>query len=228
VQRDRLVERRGLVGVGEEERRLGAGHGDPRLEDHARQAVAADGGPEEGARRVVGRPARLQGEDPAVRDEQLHPGDVIAERPGRVVVLAVDVVPDRAADGDLARPRKHRYPQSERQSGPHELVQAHAGIDHGKGLLCVELVDAVEAAHVQHHAAGVLSAVAVRTAEAAGHHAAPQVIGAGGVGVVDRRDGGGDLLHRPRGEHVGGRSALCSPCRGYRPRAEDKRCGALA
>ena len=64
--------------------------------------------------------------------QQLHRADVVAEAARAVVVLAVDVAGDRAADGDLPGAGQHRHPQPERQRRLHQLIEAHAGVHVGQ------------------------------------------------------------------------------------------------
>ena len=65
----------------------------------------------------------------AVGGEQVHRPDVVAETARAVVVLAVDVAGDGAADGDLAGAGQHGHPQPERQRRLHQLVEVHARVD---------------------------------------------------------------------------------------------------
>ena len=87
VHGDGFVEVLGGDAVGDEVRGFGAGHGDPGTHHDAGQAVAADGGPEQ----LVLRPIRCEGAHLAVGHQQVHRQHVIAEAPGAVVILAVDV-----------------------------------------------------------------------------------------------------------------------------------------
>ncbi len=124
VDGDRLVEGVGDHAVGDEVRGLGAGHVQHDAQDDAGEPDAADGRPEQGAVRVVRGAVRGEGEDASVRDQQLHRGDVVAERAGAVVVLAVHVAPDGAADGDLAGARAAPAPTG-RTAG--RRASAHRG-----------------------------------------------------------------------------------------------------
>ena len=74
-------------------------------------------------------PSGVSGAHLAVGDQQVHRPHVVAEAAGAVVVLAVDVAGDGAADGDLTGAGQHRDPQAERQRGTHQLVEVHAGVD---------------------------------------------------------------------------------------------------
>ena len=82
----------------------------------------------------------------AVGSQQLHRPDVVAEAARAVVVLAVDVAGDRAADGDLPGARQHRHPQPERQRRLHQLIEADAGVDVGQAGVGVDRVDPVQRA----------------------------------------------------------------------------------
>ena len=64
----------------------------------------------------------------AVCHEQLHGGDVVAKGTGGVVVLAVDIRADCAADGDLAGAWQNRDPQAVWQGGLHQLIQGYATV----------------------------------------------------------------------------------------------------
>ena len=152
-----------------------------RRHDHAGQAHAADGGPEQLGLGAV----RRQRADLAVGRRQVHRPDVVAEAALGVVVLAVDVGADRAADRDLAGARQHRHPPAERQGGAHQGVQADPAVDDRDARVGVDRGRAGEPGHVQHGAAGVLRRVAVGAAEAAGDHPARS-------------------RSRDRGRHVGG------------------------
>ena len=122
---DGLVEVRGALGVGDEVGGLGLRHPDRRPQDDPGQADAADGRPEQLRLRALG----LDPADLAGAGEQVHRDHVVAEAAGGVVVLAVDVVGDRAADGDLARAGQDRDPQPERQRDAHQPVEGHARVE---------------------------------------------------------------------------------------------------
>ena len=136
--------------------------------------------------------------DLPVSRQQLHRGDVVAEAARAVVVLAVDVARDRAADGDLPGARQHRNPQTEWQRRFHQLVEAHAGVHVCHAGVGVDRVDVVQRRHVDDQATAVLRVVAVRAAQAAGDHAPS-------AGVGDLGDRLGDHLRVGCGQHVGNR-----------------------
>ena len=100
--------------------------------------------------------------------DQVHRQHVVAEAALGVVVLAVHVRADRAADRDLAGARQHRHPPAERQGGAHQGVEADPAVDDRDARVGVDRGRAGEAGHVQDGAAGVLRGVAVGAAEAAG------------------------------------------------------------
>ncbi|MPM11014.1 hypothetical protein SDC9_57352 [bioreactor metagenome] len=187
MHRDRLVQVVGDDAVGDEVRGLGAGHREADPQDDAGQPDTADRRPEDRGVRIVGGALRGQLEHPAVGDEQLHPQHVVAERPGTVVVLAVHVVADRPAHRHLAGAGQHRDPQAVRQRGPHQRVEADAGVEVDRGAVRIDRVDRRQAGHVDDQAARILGHVTVRTAQAAGQHTAPAV-GAAVSSGADRLD----------------------------------------
>ena len=169
--------------------------------------------------RIVGGAFGAEGEHAAIGNQQLHFGDVVAEGAGGVVVLAVDVRADGAADGDLAGAREDRNPQAERQGRLHELIQGHAAIHHDEGGVRVDGVDLVERLHVDDQAAAVLSRVTVGAAHAAGDDAAAQVLRLVGVVISHLCDGGLDFFNVLGRQHMGGRGGRAAPavqglCRG--------------
>ncbi len=109
--------------------------------------------------------------DLSVGGQQVHRAHMVAEAARAVVVLAVDVGGDRAADGDLPGARQHRHPQPERQRRLHQLVEVDAGVDVGQLGVGVDRVDAVQRRHVDDQAAAVLRVVAVGAAQPAGDDA---------------------------------------------------------
>jgi hypothetical protein len=166
VDGDGLLQVVGDHPVRDEVRGLGAGHVQHHPQDDPGQPHTADGRPEQAGVRVVAGAARGQGEDPAVRHQQLQGRDVVAERTGAVVVLAVHVAADRTADGDLAGAGQHRDPQAVGQCRAHQLVEAYPGVDVDGGRVRIDVVDPVQRGHVDHDAAGVLRYVTVGTTKA--------------------------------------------------------------
>ena len=172
-----------------------------RIEDHTGQPHPADGRPEQ--LRVA---VRTDLDDGRVGQHQPQPGDLIAERPVEVVVLAVDVAGDRPTDRDEARARGDGHEPTARHDDVEQVVEADPGRHgHGAGGV-VDLHCVVGRAQPQHVSTAVLRGVAVRAPETAGD-AAP--IGQ----VLDRRREAGlvDV------DHV--RRARCrpSPSREQRP-----------
>ncbi len=197
VNGDGLVEVLGDVAVGDEIRRLRGRHLDGGPQDDPGQAVAPDGGPEQLGVLAVGSEVRIC----AVGHEQVHRADVIAEAARAVMVLAVDVAGNRAADGDLAGARQHRNPQPERQRRLHQLVQADAGVDIDQPGVGADRVDAVQLGHVDHQAAAILRVVAVGTAQPACDNASTSRVSHSGDRLGDHLGIGGreHLRHRRRG-----------------------------
>ena len=199
VEGDGLVEVRGDVAVGDEVRRLRRCHLDGGAQDDSGQAVAADRRPEQLTLGSVGsQPADL-----AVGGQQIHRPHVVAEAARAVVVLAVDVARDRAADGDLAGAGQHRHPQPERQRRLHQRVEADAGVEVDQAGVAVDGVDPVQRGHVDDQAAAVLRVVAVGAAQSAGDHAA----------LAGLRHGLGDHLGIRRRQAPARRSGRCGPSR---------------
>jgi hypothetical protein len=93
--------------------------------------------------------------------------DVVAEGTFAMVVLAVDVAGDGAADGDEASAGCDRHEEAARHDHAQQVIHADAGGHGDGGPLRVEhrLVSSTQLA--QHQPAGVLRGVAVAAAEAA-------------------------------------------------------------
>lgn len=179
-------------------------------QDHAGQAHAAGG-------RVEQRRASSDGTDLAVSGEEFQRQDVTGERARHVVVLAVDVGPDGAADRHIAGAGRHRNEPAEREQHLHQPVQGDTRVAGHGAAVGVDRVDAVQAGHVEHRAPGVLRRVPVRPPQAprdaSASPAAPDggrrllvrpgadQAGCGGGGAAPSRDGDGV------GRHVGDRSA---------------------
>ena len=96
--------------------------------------------------------------------------DVVAPRAALVVVLAVDVGGDRSADGHVAGAGGDRHEEAAGHEVAHQRVDAGAGRGPHDAGGRVE-VEVAHAGGVDHPAAGVLGAVAVAPAEAAGDDA---------------------------------------------------------
>lgn len=189
-----VVEVGGPFGVDAHQRGLHGQQLDRRGEHDAGQPHAAGRRPEQ-LRLVLG------GDEAgaAVRRQQLDGAYVAGERPRQMVVLAVDVRADGPADRDVPGPGADGDEPAERQQDLHQPVQAHPGVADHQAVDGVDLVDPVQARHVEDGAAGVLRGVAVGPAEPAGD-------GAAAPAVPDRLGG---LLVGARAEHMrgGGRGA---------------------
>ncbi len=107
----------------------------------------------------------------AVGDQQVEPGHVPGEAARPVMVLAVHVGGDRAADRDLPGARRDRHEPAERQRRGHQLLQAHPGLAGDQPGLRVEAGDAAQPGGPDDQAAAVLRRVVVAAAQAAGDHA---------------------------------------------------------
>lgn len=128
---------------------------------------------------------------------------MVTKGTGGVVVLAVDVRADSAADGDLAGTRQDRNPQAVGQSGLHELVKGDATVDVDNARLRIDGVDLVEGLHVDDEATGVLRGVTVGTAHTAGDDATAQVGGLISVVLSHLGDGSLDDVDVWGGQNVG-------------------------
>lgn len=181
-----VVEVRGAFGVHAHQGRLHRLQLQGRGEDHPGQSHAAGRGVEQ-----VG--AGAHGLHGAVGGEQLHRQHVAGEGAGAVVVLAVDVRADRAADRDVAGAGGHRHEPAERQQDLHQPVQGDPGAAQHGAAVGVDRVHAVQAGHVEHGTARVLRGVAVRPSQPPRDAAARPA----------RADGGHGLLVRPRADQTG-------------------------
>lgn len=128
--------------------------------DHAGEAQAADGCAEH-----VGI-FRGTAEDQAVigaMEAQL--ADVGSEGSGAVMVLAVDVIGDGAADGDKASPGGYGEKPASGYNKFEYLGKTDAGLatDHAEGW--VKAQDAVEAARIDEVASGIETGIAITAAE---------------------------------------------------------------
>ncbi len=140
-------------------------HVQDRLDDDPGEPHATDGCPEQ-----LGVLVGTDGAASAVAEDDVQRPDVLAEAADAMVVLAVDVGCDGAADGHEARPRSHHHEEPPRKEVPHQLVQVGPGGDaHGAGLR-------VQPHHgrkrQQDLTSGVLGSVAVGTPQASGDQAA--------------------------------------------------------
>ena len=195
------------VGIRDEVGGFRLRHLDLGAQDDAGQAHAADGGPE----KIAVFTFRGQVQDAAVGDEQLHGGDVVTKGTGGVVVLAVDIRANSAADGDLAGTRQNRNPQAVRQGGLHELVQGDATVDVDNARLRIDGVDFVERLHVDDEATGVLRGVTVGAAHTAGDDATAQVGRLISIVLSHLGDGRLDDVDVWGGQNVGGCRRRAAP-----------------
>ena len=81
-----------------------------------------------------------------------------------IVVLPVDVVRDRTADGGVASARAHRGDETARQEVSQQIVERHPGLAHDLAAVGVEGQDAVQARGQDHPPAAVERGVAVAAA----------------------------------------------------------------
>ena len=145
----------------------------PRLQldrgphDEPGQAHAARRRPEQRGIGLSGHRAQL-----AVGQQDVERPHVPGEAARHVVVLAVDVGGDRAADGHLPGAGRNRHEPAGRQPRDHELLQADAGLAGHQAGRRVQVDDPVQPGGRDHHAAIALGRVVVAAAEAAGDHAA--------------------------------------------------------
>ncbi len=162
-----LVDVRGAHRVHLEPGRRDLGQLDGGAQDDAGQPHPAGRGPEQ--RRIAIRrdPLHL-----TVRPQQVEPGHVAGEAAGRVMVLAVHVGGDRAADGHLPGARGDRHEPAGRQSRGHQLFQADPGFAGDHAGRRVEAGDPVHRGGADDQAAVVLRRVVVAAAQAAGDHPA--------------------------------------------------------
>ena len=108
------------------------------------------------------------GEPLPVGAKQLERLHVRTERPVPVVVLAVDVVRDGAADRDLLRAGHHRQEEPARDDEPEDLAQRDPRLAGEEPPLRIEREEAVEPAGGEKHAAVVEAGVAVAPPQAVG------------------------------------------------------------
>ena len=201
----------GAIRIRDEVGGLRLGHADGSAQDDAGKAHAADGGPEELTAGVIVAALWGEVEYAAISNQQLDGNYVVAKGTGGVVVLAVDIGADGAADGDLAGARQDRNPQAIGQRGLHELVEGDATIDIDKRGLRVNGVDLVQLLHVDDQAAAILGGVTIGASHAAGDDAAAQVGGLVRVIVRNLCHCVLDDVHVFRGQHMGGRGGGAAP-----------------
>ena len=128
-----------------------------------------------------------------------------------MVVFAVNVRADRAADGDLAGAGQYRNPQPVGQCGLHQLVEGDAAVNVHDGGFGVDGVDDVQRLHVDYDAAGILCGVTVGAAHATGDDAALEVVWLFRVLVRYQLDGFDDFLDVGGGKYLGGGRGGAAP-----------------
>jgi hypothetical protein len=127
-----------------------------RPRDEAREAQPADG-----RREKIGIARRRALHARTVRTQQLEGAHVASERSRAMVVLAVDVVGDRAADRDAARARSHGQEPSGGHDGVEKPLDRGARFAPHDAVHPIEGDEAVEPRRVDEGAALVQAAVAV-------------------------------------------------------------------
>jgi hypothetical protein len=111
----------------------------------------------------------------AVGAQQFEAEQMFAERAGAMMILAVHVVGDRAADRDVLRARADREEPAARHREREDVGEQHAGLAVQDAGTWIERDEAVEAARVQQRAAVVQAHVAVAAAVAVGEDTAVRV-----------------------------------------------------
>ncbi len=155
-QGQRLVEVAGAIGVHRELAGLDAVEPERGVEHDAGEAHAAGGGPEQ-----LGSDAGVTTWQPPDGVAMVRRGHGIAPRAHLVVVLPVDVRRDRAADGHLAGPRRHRHEPAPGHQLHEQLVEAGPGGRGGQPLLLIERQQASDPGGIGHQPTGVLGWVAI-------------------------------------------------------------------
>ena len=155
--------------------------------EDAGEAEAADGGGE-----PVGIVSGRAVEALAVGADELKLGDVGAEGAGEVVIFAVDVVGNGAAEGDVFRSRGDGEEPAVRDGEVEELGEREAGFGGEDSLLLVKAEQAVHAGGDEEVAAleeaGVAVAAAHADGECTGGHAVVVLQDPGVVGLPGERD----------------------------------------
>ena len=133
-------------------------HAEADLEDVAGEAHAAQRGEEQ-----LGVLLARALDDVAARHAQLERHDVLADRAGHVVVLAVDVARDHAAQGDEPGARRDGDEPVLGQEGVGEGLKADAGLGAEHACVAIEGEEAVGQAGADDlaHAAGRQGGIAV-------------------------------------------------------------------
>ncbi len=154
---------------------LDLGQLDASTQDDPGQAHSAGGRPEE-----PGFARRRDATHAAVRQQQVEPRDMPCEAARQVMVLAMHVRGDGAADRHLTSTWRHRHEPAMRQPRDHKLLQADARFAGHQAADGVQVADPVQSGRHDHHAAIVLRGVVVTAAKAPGDHAPSRVRPAAG------------------------------------------------
>src|SRR5512140_1069578 len=127
--------------------------------DEAREAEPADGGAIE-----LGVFLRAAQAARSVGTQQLESRHVVAKRAGAMVVLAMDVVGDGAAEGHVFRARRDGQEEAARQGEIDDLGEQHARLAAQDSARRVERDEVVEVARTQERPAVVEARVAIAAA----------------------------------------------------------------
>ena len=130
--------------------------------------------------------------DGAIGEQQRHPLHVIAERSLDVMILAVDVAGDCAADGDEARAGGDRHEEAAGHEHAQQIVDAHAGANGDLSTRFVEHRVGRIAGEAKHDATAVLRGIAVRPPEATRKRSTVRRVADrfGNVGIAHRQQPG--------------------------------------
>ena len=140
---------------------------DGNLQDDAGQSHAANGGGEQG-----GRGDGVDAANIAVGSQQVEPLHMIAKTAGAVMVLAMDVGGDGAANADPAGAGDDGQAEAARHEQPVDLGQARARLADQHATCSIEIQQPIEPRHVDDAAAFDLRRIAIGAAEATRQHRA--------------------------------------------------------
>ena len=124
---------------------------------------------------------------------------MVSEAALGVMVLAVHICGDGAADGHLPGARKHRDPEPEGQQRAHQQIEADTSLDRHSGRFArrVQGEDAVHLGEIQRSASSILGCVAIAAAETSRYHTSV-------VGPAESRDGVGHRVDLREMRHRSG------------------------
>ena len=165
-RRERRVQGVDPVRIDRDQRAAHGTQPDPRRDDHAGQAHPAD-------RRLeyaIGRPGE-QLNELGRGGQQRDRLDVAAERPRHAVVLAMDVACDRAADGDVLRPRHDRNHPPRGHEHVQQVADRRTRVCGDDPMFGVEL-EPPQLCGIEHESARQLGGVAVTASLPAGDRTA--------------------------------------------------------